>query len=127
MINAIEAALRERVPSALVPAVLLLSPLLLIPSAAAQVPADPTPALAADPTGTLALVQTLLGLGPSGALLAAAYLIGRWQPRIVVELALDEEARRAMLRASRILAEADEAQTEDTDARPKGRRTGGTP
>lgn len=116
-LGSLEAAARRALPSAIVPGVALIAPLwlipTLIPTAGAQAVPDAAAALATDPSGTLALLQAALSLGPSGALLAAAYLIGRWQPRVVVEVALDDAAQRALLRHARILSAGDDARTDD--------------
>lgn len=71
--------------------ILLPVALLIAPRAAAEGGAS---VAALDPT-----LQALLQLGPTGALLGAAYLLGRWQPRISIELSADPALRRALRRA----------------------------
>lgn len=73
-----------------------------------QTPTPPAP----DPT--VALVQQVMALGPSGVLLGAAWLLSRWQPTIVLQsggpvvlsVRLDDHERQEIAKLRRVAARA---------------------
>lgn len=79
-----------------------------------QAMAQPMPTPAPVPDPTIALVQQVMALGPSGVLLGAAWLLSRWQPTIVLQsggpvvlsVRLDDHERGELAKLRRVAARA---------------------